>query len=166
MLRVALTATCFIALSVGLPGTANAACAAPELVASPTVGRPEATVTLTGRHFASDCFDTGQTNPAPPLTAIQLAFEQAGRSQVLSVVDANVDYAFAADVAIPATAAPGAAVLVAQGSGQNPVRTPFTVAAQRVAGPAPTEQELPLTGPDTATLAALGLALVLVTRRT
>ena len=160
-LPVSLTMACYLAVGVGFAGPANAACAAPQAAASPTAGAPGTAVNLTGRHFASECRDTGQAEPAQPRTAIELAFEQAGRIQVLAVVDADAQYTFAASVAIPSTAAAGPAVLVAQGSGHNPVRTPFTVVKQGLTGPPPPEQQLPLTGPHTATLAVLGSALVL-----
>lgn len=144
-------AACCLTVSVGFGGSAHAACIAADVVATPDIGAPNEAVILKGSAYASECRDTGQTEPAPPSAGIELVFEQAGRSQILGVVDAGAEYTFTASVSIPATATPGAAVLVAQSSEHQPVRVPFTVL----------HKELPLTGPHTGSLAAIGLALVL-----
>lgn len=114
----------FLALSVPLPGPAEAACAAPDVDVTPSSAPPGSTVNIEGRYFASECNDviscpnTGpcpSPRPAPPNRGIGISFKQGGKTWALTRINADDDYRFSVDVKVPDDAVPGPAKFVASG---------------------------------------------------
>lgn len=102
------------ALAVVLPlsaGTALAACEAPSLQVAPAAALPGQTVTVTGRSWAAACHDTGQPEPAPPVTDLPLSLASAV-DVVLARVDARADFTFTTQVVVPAGAPVGPTAVV------------------------------------------------------
>lgn len=149
-----------VVAALGPAWAAQAACVAPDLTVNPASGPAGSEITVIGRAFAAECRDTGQPEPSPPVTGVPLLFEQSGLSQRLSTVDADPQtYGFTVVLRVPPSAAPGAAVLVADADYR--IEVPFTVTpVAAVQPPAAPPTELPRTGPRAA-LAATGAALAL-----
>jgi hypothetical protein len=152
-----------VAVAVGLlwvlgsSAGAASACLPPEITVEPSTVAPGQAVTVSGRHFVTECNDVvmpGEPPPpaSPPATDIEIAFAQGERSVVLATVDADDDGSFRTSAIVPADAAPGPATMRATDDGLNEAEAALTVSGPAVA-------ELPRTGVPTAPLAAAGAVL-------
>lgn len=110
-------------LSVGTAGAAAADCSGPTIEhTSGTVDRGDP-IEVRATGFGTDCYDTG---PPPagegilgkPLRGIEVAFVQSDGDVDIVVAEgnANLDYEFTIEVALPAELQPGAVTVVARWS--------------------------------------------------
>jgi hypothetical protein len=97
---------------------AAASCAGPE-VTHPVgeVDRGE-TITISGRGFGTDCYDTGspphgQGALGEPATGIEIMMVQGDRQIVVASGDADERYRFTVDVVVPAELQPGEVIVLA-----------------------------------------------------
>ena len=164
---------CVVLTSAGglllLPaGPASAACAAPTIAVEPAAAAVGQTVTVSGRGWATDCFDQGQTEKAPPHTGIVLSFASAPEV-LLSRVDAGPDYTFRTRVVVPAGVPAGPTGLVVS-LPTTPFGTahvaavPFAVVSTEAPGPTelPEPAELPRTAAPVQPIAFAALLCLLL----
>jgi hypothetical protein len=132
MRRLALAA--LLVLPVLAVGEASANCAGPVIEVQPASGAAGDRMTVTGRFWGTNCYDTGPP-PAgegplgPPDTGIEITFvDAAGSPTVLGTVDASAEYTIRLATAVPAGAVDGAARIEAVSSTGFDVRPAvFTV---------------------------------------
>jgi hypothetical protein len=114
-LVAALGATLVWPTLTGHGSRADASCAAPQAFAPKGVKiRPGEELTIKGRFFLADCYDTGQQGTPPPMRHVVLRIRQHGHTWRLGVADARPDPlgTISWRVHIPRGVRPGAAVLV------------------------------------------------------
>jgi putative cell wall-binding protein len=128
------------------PRTSFASCPAPALNVDPDLAAAGQEVRVDGAYFGTGCDDTAGPGERPsglgePAQDIQIEFEQEGRVDLLGSVDADDEYTFSLEVALPDDAQTGAATLraVRRDDGGEPfvaATAPVTVVAQvdRLAG--------------------------------
>ncbi len=99
-------------LFAGASGS-SASCPGPLVEVEPTATRGGQHVRVDGQYFGTGCADAGGASDfrefGEPADDIELRFEQAGRSTVMTVVDAADDYTISTVVQLPEDSAPGAA---------------------------------------------------------
>lgn len=118
----AVTATVLV---VGAPSgdpPVIASCPAPTVTFRPARVARGAELTITGKYFGDNCFDTGTVPPdvgplGVPLTGLAIVIDQGSNEFVLATGSADSDYQFRVDVVIPSTLEPGEAVINILGSG-------------------------------------------------
>lgn len=109
---------------LAVPVTASASCVGPALSYDVAQVRPGDTVRVVGQYWGDDCFDTGrppvgQGVLGPPRQGIAVVFEQGGTQTVVARGNADGYYQFQVDIAIPQTADPGGARLVARATDEE-----------------------------------------------
>jgi hypothetical protein len=110
---------------------AAASCAAPRLTASPDAVRAGGTLTIKGRWFVSECYDTsvqGQSRPPnPPIASVRLVLRTTQR-QVFDLAVAHPDQqgSFTMLVTVPSGAATGRATVATRNDLANRVEVAIT----------------------------------------
>lgn len=114
--RVAMAVAVVSAALVVPVERANASCAGPTISLDRTSVAAGEVVEVRGRHFGTDCNDTGGPGPVlgDPATDVVLRFAQQDAAVVIMRIDAARDYGFVARCAIPASAQPGPASIEAR----------------------------------------------------
>jgi hypothetical protein len=119
---------------LAIAGGASADCSLPTVGAAPDAGTPGSPITVTGHAWGTNCYDTGPPPPGEgplgiPQTDIDVVFrDAAGTETVLATVDADTEYGFTLEAAVPAGAAAGPGRVAARGStGFVAVGEAFTV---------------------------------------
>lgn len=115
-------------LAVGLASAppASADCSGPSMTFIPRDADRGGKVTVTGKGWGDNCYDTG---PPPdgegvlgePLTDIEIIVVQGAREWPVASVDADDDYGFVSQVVVPQDVAPGDALLLARKPGTLPI---------------------------------------------
>jgi hypothetical protein len=108
-----------------------ASCAAPRLTASPGSVRAGGTLTIKGRWFVSECYDTsvkGRSRPPnPPIASVRLVLRTTQR-QVFDLAVAHPDQqgSFTMPVTVPSGAATGRATVATRNDLANRVEVAIT----------------------------------------
>lgn len=118
-MRLLLLSVGLVALGMISAPAASASCAGASTTFTPQDVDRGGHVTVTGKAWGDDCYDTG---PPPdgegvlgrPLEGIEIVVVQGEREWVLETVDAGGDYGFVTRVTIPHDADPGEARLFAR----------------------------------------------------
>lgn len=139
---------------VVLQDPAGADCAGPEISHDTGEFSHHSTVTVTGRFFGDNCYDTG---PPPegegslgrPLTAIEVLLVQDGSEWVVASGNADESYTFEVEITIPADVAPGHVEVAARWPGSGGELGSNAGAIMVVAGNTDNQDVLPATfGPE------------------
>jgi len=111
-------ALCVLLLAIaGNVPILDASCAPPRIALDIKSGTTGAKVRINGAGFMSHCADTNLVPPATPAKRIKLSFVQGKTEILLAVVDATGTFDFSAPVMVPAAAAAGTAIFVADTGG-------------------------------------------------
>lgn len=144
MRRVGILAAVVVLVLQAGGSRASADCAGPVVEVSPASGEPGTALTVTGRYWGTDCYDTGPPPPGVgplglPDTGIEVTFvDAAGTSTPLGTVDAVDDYTIRLDAAVPAGAAAGEGRIEAvSNTGFLVTPAPFVVGTDVVAATPP-----------------------------
>ncbi len=95
---------------------AAASCVGPEITVSPSTVAPGGLVTVKGRHFGTDCNDTGQAGPVlgDPQNGIQVSVRVGEAEKLVAVVEAASDYSFEVEVSVPPSLGEGSGQVIVQ----------------------------------------------------
>ena len=127
----AVAATTLFAAPVTTDQQTSASCAAPTVRFRPTQVVRGSGVTITGRNFGDDCFDTGAVPEGlgplgTPLSGLAIVINQGEREFLVATGAADSDYAFQVEIVVPVELEPGEAFLSLMGGGD--ARLPVTPA--------------------------------------
>lgn len=123
-------------LSFGTAGVAAADCSGPTIEHSSGTFDRGAEISVRGTSFGTNCYDTGPPPPGEgvlgtPLRGIEIAVVQDDVDVVVAEGNANLNYEFVVEVALPAALQPGDVTVVARwrnsGEAYNATTDPLTV---------------------------------------